>query len=325
MVFRLPSKLKTSKFLHHVWILDVRSGVCIFEQHYTINHIDSDLVSGFLTAMRNFGQEITNSLMEEISFQNLKFSMGISKTIMLVCGLSEQATRAGARDLIDVIMFEFEHRYGNALDHFMGNCSVFTEFGIFLENLLNKSPIQKQAPPNKEIKPERKLELDADKKQVIIEETEKNVTDEQDKTQAIDGLIRKIQRKQKLSKLSLWFSLQMERKFINEFRHPEPLIQIAKNRENMRAQRHASIEAHMRYVRKNLDKEIQHIIHLPPKQLQNMVGFKEREELRSENRFDRLRKKEIQNTKNKIEKHQREILKHSKIIEQLQDKMAELS
>ena len=135
------AKLKTSRFLKHIWILDIKSGVCLFEQNYSTIPIDADLVSGFLTAMRNFGHEIAHGEIQEISFNNIRFSLALGKFVLLVCTAEEIASKQGIKSLMDVILFEFEHQFAKELAHWLGVCEPFLRFGQFLENLLNKKPL----------------------------------------------------------------------------------------------------------------------------------------------------------------------------------------
>ena len=292
-MFGISSKLKTSKYLSHVWILELQSGICLLERQYTPNSIDADLVSGFLTAMRNFGEEIAHSLMEEISFQNMIFEIALGKHIMVVCALTEDAPNGGAKGLLDIITFEFEMQFGDKLSPFGGNCSVFLPFGEFLDKLLNKNPTI-------ENKSQEKDDMEYKNSSSVLE-TEKK------KEALMTGLKHRMEERQRGSMLTNYVRRKVKEQYELEIASPQKLIQIHKNREWMRHERHLAIEVQTRLTQQIVQKELNYLQTFPLSRVQNLVGVRVYEDNKMKIKQNKNRKKKIQKLTKKIQKLQNEL------------------
>lgn len=120
--------------LHSVILINKASGVCLFNKNYTLD-FDSQLFSGFLTAVQNFA--------EDLKIGRLTNFVTNDKTIIL--STSEHVGASLILDLEDniedwfdkayKIMEKFEEKYNN-LANFGGNVSAFQDFDADLATIL---------------------------------------------------------------------------------------------------------------------------------------------------------------------------------------------
>ncbi|MDD1778533.1 MAG: hypothetical protein LUQ65_10230 [Candidatus Helarchaeota archaeon] len=119
--------------LHSVILINKASGVCLFNKNYTVD-FDSQLFSGFLTAVQNFA--------EDLKIGRLTNFVTNDKTIIL-----SASEHVGASLIIDLedniddwfdkaykIMEKFEEKYN--LSNFAGNVSAFQDFDNDLSKIL---------------------------------------------------------------------------------------------------------------------------------------------------------------------------------------------
>ena len=123
--------------LNYIMVSETTSFLNVYEQVFTKQYIDPTLISGFLSAIRAFGIELTNS---EEQTQTIKLEYKDSKIIMaefrnfrivLIMKLSPSPKFLEA---IKSLAFDIEQNYSKYLENFKGNVGPFG--GI--ESLLKK-------------------------------------------------------------------------------------------------------------------------------------------------------------------------------------------
>ncbi len=133
--------LEPEKWLSNLWIIEKNSGICIFEQSYMEVNMNSDLISGFLVAMLNFGKELANKDLQSIQFNDLKISFKEQEKYIIAIAITDNANSRDVESFMELIIKEFAEKYEDKLDNFHGQVDVFNDFGIFVENLVNKKAL----------------------------------------------------------------------------------------------------------------------------------------------------------------------------------------
>jgi len=123
--------------LNYIMVSEKNSSLNIYEQVFTKQKLNPTLISGFLTAIRSFGIELTNTEEKtqtiKLEFKNSKIIMSEFKNFRIVLIMSHLPSPKFL-DSINDLAFDIELYYGKYLENFKGSIDHFK--GI--ENLLKK-------------------------------------------------------------------------------------------------------------------------------------------------------------------------------------------
>ena len=143
--------LKTYKLIESVWILDKKSGICIFEENLSeddINtNISADLASAFLSAISIFVDETFSDGIQSIEFQKRMLFFRFTEKLLYVFVFSKSA-RISKREkerMMNEIIHNFNIRFKDILsqDKGLGHISQFKVFSDDLKEIMRvKSPIE---------------------------------------------------------------------------------------------------------------------------------------------------------------------------------------
>jgi hypothetical protein len=128
--------------LHHIIVSDKKSGLNIYQQHFTEKEIDAAMISGFLQAIHSFGIELIKI---EDSSQTIKLEYKESIIIMtefvnirLILILKEHPSANFLYSLED-LAFDLYKYYGELIDKFNGDIQPFKSIENLLKHHLNTS------------------------------------------------------------------------------------------------------------------------------------------------------------------------------------------
>ncbi|MHA1344327.1 MAG: GTPase domain-containing protein, partial [Promethearchaeota archaeon] len=119
-----------------IFIIAAGGKLCYSKDFLGKNSFDNDLVSGFLSAFSDFAIELTAGEIKSLNFHNFNFVYeydAVSKC-MFVLVIDADDIEEEARAKIDLLKNEFLKRYGNELEHWTGNISIFKKFDEFTES-----------------------------------------------------------------------------------------------------------------------------------------------------------------------------------------------
>ncbi|TFF89011.1 MAG: hypothetical protein EU549_02000 [Promethearchaeota archaeon] len=119
-------KYQELKKLSYIIIMEKDSGVIITQHRFTISEIDTDLIGGFLTAIQDFGSEIskTSTQVRKIQYQNFEINIEDGKYIRVALILKGKHTQKITNKLSEFIKL-YEKKYGKELSNFTGDVSKF--------------------------------------------------------------------------------------------------------------------------------------------------------------------------------------------------------
>ncbi|MFW9928505.1 MAG: hypothetical protein ACFFD1_03855 [Candidatus Thorarchaeota archaeon] len=128
--------------LNHVMISERKTSLNVYEQTFIAKKIDTGLVSGFLSAIRSFGIELTNT---EDTTQTIKLEYKDSKILMsefkdfrIVLIMSDIPSSSFFESL-KRLSYDIEVKYGKLLESFRGNIQPFASIEELLKIHLNTS------------------------------------------------------------------------------------------------------------------------------------------------------------------------------------------
>jgi len=128
--------------LNYIMISERKSSLNVYEQTFTAKTIDTTLISGFLSAIRSFGIELTNA---EDSTQTIKLEYKDSKILMSefkdfrIVLIMNDIPSSLFLESIRKLSYDIEGKYGKLLESFKGNVQQFKGIEELLKIHLNTS------------------------------------------------------------------------------------------------------------------------------------------------------------------------------------------
>jgi len=139
---KLRNKVIDTLNLNYIMISENASGLNVFEQFFGGKEIDPTLISGFLSAIRSFGIELTGTFQQsqtiKLEFQNSKILMNEFRHFRLILLMSENPSDDFIESL-DTLAQDIEKTYGESIRDFDGRLDKFTGVGNLIERHLNVS------------------------------------------------------------------------------------------------------------------------------------------------------------------------------------------
>ncbi|MHA1382602.1 MAG: hypothetical protein ACTSR3_02470 [Candidatus Helarchaeota archaeon] len=122
--------------LNYVIIIHKESGLAIYQENLGSVKTDADLISGFLTAIQNFGTEISqkDTSVLGLAYQNYHIEVETGDFIQAVLLLNGKLNSYLAQRLTKFVK-EFERKYEKSLQNFLGNVSQFTDTKSIVHNI----------------------------------------------------------------------------------------------------------------------------------------------------------------------------------------------
>jgi len=121
--------------LSHVMVSERKSSLNVYEQTFTAKTVDTTLISGFLSAIRSFGIELTNvedaAQTIKLEYKNSKILMSEFKDFRIVLIMNDTPSALFLESL-NKLSQNIETKYSRLLESFKGNVQPF----IGIENLL---------------------------------------------------------------------------------------------------------------------------------------------------------------------------------------------
>lgn len=118
-------------------ILIITSGgtLCYSKNFFNQIDIDEGLISGFLTAISEFAQEVKGGEIKALNFRNFNFiySYYTELDLMFILVIDIDDLEEEARTKLELMKNEFVKRYRSVLENWMGNLGVFEDFDEFVE------------------------------------------------------------------------------------------------------------------------------------------------------------------------------------------------
>ena len=129
--------------LHNVYLIHQLTGICLIHRKYGSIEFNQDLVSGFLTALKDFSVEFSKGSGElkvidmQVFYLMLVFKEGVLITAAADKNDDSKITHKALSDVID----KFVERFGDKLDDWSGDIRVFQGFDELIDETLQKGKI----------------------------------------------------------------------------------------------------------------------------------------------------------------------------------------
>ncbi len=133
-------------------------GRCLYDANFVPNPPPSQLVTGLLTAMQNFVEEMTGSYVSHFSAAGYTFIQKPVGPIYIVVAISDEFPFDQQIELTE-LGINFLKRYGEYLENWNGDMSMFYEFETITREILKVEKIKERIDPQTPLNALTLLEL----------------------------------------------------------------------------------------------------------------------------------------------------------------------
>lgn len=128
--------------MNYFMVIDKNSGLCVYEENFSGQNIDSGLISGFLDAIRSFGFELIGSYRQsktiKLEYKDSKILMVDFKNFRVVFIMKENPSNDFLTSITD-LSYEIDEKYGYLLSNFNNDVTPFRGIRSLMEKHLNTS------------------------------------------------------------------------------------------------------------------------------------------------------------------------------------------
>jgi len=125
--------------IHNVYVIDQNTGICLLYRKYGSIEFNQDLVSGFITALKDFSFEFSKGSGElkvidmQVFYLILVFKRGVLVSAAADKNDDARVTHKALNDVID----RFLERYENDLKNWSGDVRIFKDFSGTIDEIMD--------------------------------------------------------------------------------------------------------------------------------------------------------------------------------------------
>ena len=129
--------------LHNVYLIHQYTGICLIHRKYGRIEFNQDLVSGFLTALKDFSVEFSKGSGElkvidmQVFYLLLVFKEGVLITAAADKNDDAKITHKALTDIID----KFVTKYGDQIENWSGDVRIFRDFDQIIDKILENGKL----------------------------------------------------------------------------------------------------------------------------------------------------------------------------------------
>ncbi|MBD3159260.1 MAG: hypothetical protein GF309_10770 [Candidatus Lokiarchaeota archaeon] len=122
-----------------VYVLVADSGLCVLDRKYGTAEMDPNLISGFLTALIQFGEELSSgNRVHVIDFANFDICLSLRNNIMVAAAIDKTDDGNAAMALLADINNAFVNKYSDVLEGWDGNLEPFQDFTETIDEITER-------------------------------------------------------------------------------------------------------------------------------------------------------------------------------------------
>ena len=129
--------------IHTLYLIHQLSGVCVIYKKYGTISFNEDLIAGFLTALKDFSQEVTGGqgtikVLDMVVYNiHLVFQSGI----LIAAASDKRDDRNIVANSLDTIMKEFITEFSYAIESWNGDIRIFKPFEAKIDSILKTGKV----------------------------------------------------------------------------------------------------------------------------------------------------------------------------------------
>jgi len=119
-----------------IYILVADSGLCVLDRKYGEAEMDPNLISGFLTALISFGQELSSgNRVHVIDFGAFDICLSLQSNIIVAATVDKTDDGNAAMAVLSEVNTEFVKKYSDILSAWDGNLEPFEVFEATIDQI----------------------------------------------------------------------------------------------------------------------------------------------------------------------------------------------
>ncbi|MFW9788263.1 MAG: hypothetical protein ACFFE2_03090 [Candidatus Thorarchaeota archaeon] len=119
-----------------VYILIADSGLCVLDRKYGEADMDPNLISGFLTALIQFGRELSDgNRVHVIDFGAFDICLSLKNNVIVAASVDKVDDGNAAMAVLSEVNNAFTKQFGNMLQEWDGNLEPFESFHSKLDDI----------------------------------------------------------------------------------------------------------------------------------------------------------------------------------------------
>lgn len=129
------------KLIQNVYVIRSASGLCLLSRRYGEIQFNEDLISGFLTALRDFSKEVTGGegIIRVLDMKSYNVILVFRENLMIAAGVDKHDNKNIAMTALGKVLNQFMEKYN--LEKWDGNISMFKGFESNIDEILESGKI----------------------------------------------------------------------------------------------------------------------------------------------------------------------------------------
>ncbi|NVM04454.1 MAG: hypothetical protein HWN67_19175 [Candidatus Helarchaeota archaeon] len=127
--------------IQNVYVIRSASGLCLLSRRYGEIQFNEDLISGFLTALRDFSKEVTGGegIIRVLDMKSYNVILVFRENLMIAAGVDKHDNKNIAMTALGKVLNQFTEKFN--LDRWDGNISMFKGFESVIDEILESGKI----------------------------------------------------------------------------------------------------------------------------------------------------------------------------------------
>ncbi len=127
--------------IQNVYVIRSASGLCLLSRRYGEIQFNEDLISGFLTALRDFSKEVTGGegIIRVLDMKSYNVILVFRENLMIAAGVDKHDNKNVAMTALGKVLNQFMEKYN--LEGWDGNISQFKGFESDIDEILESGKI----------------------------------------------------------------------------------------------------------------------------------------------------------------------------------------
>ncbi|UCE09646.1 MAG: hypothetical protein JSW61_11820 [Candidatus Thorarchaeota archaeon] len=128
-----------------LYVLIADSGLCVLDRKYGQAELDPNLIAGFLTALIQFGRELSSgNRVHVIEFGEFNICLSLKENIIVAGTIDKTDDGNAAMAVLAEVNNEFVKEYTSVLENWDGNLEPFEKFKAVVDNLTDMGRASEQ-------------------------------------------------------------------------------------------------------------------------------------------------------------------------------------
>ncbi len=122
-----------------IYILIADSGLCVLDRKYGTAELDPNLIAGFLTALIQFGRELSSgNRVHVIEFGEFDICLSLKSNVIVAGTIDKTDDQNAAMAILAQVNNEFVREYENIIKGWDGNLEPFEKFKQVIDDITDK-------------------------------------------------------------------------------------------------------------------------------------------------------------------------------------------